>query len=201
MQAVKDALKQHTAIFDSYGQHIPAIKDLADKLEVNAGAPVAAAVFVASVILLLFKGFAIVMTLYTVIYPGVLSIRAIESSNKDDDKHWLTYWMIYGSYHTIDTFIGFIFNFIPYFGLFRIGLFVWLIQFNGAQWVYENVLVKVLQENKELIAQWVKKAKEGAQSLKNQAGAIVRDPKTLTTVITATTQAANIIGETVQEAK
>ena len=77
---------------------------------------------------------------------------AIESSNKDDDKHWLTYWMIYGSYHTIDTFIGFIFNFIPYFGLVRIGLFIWLIQFNGSQWVYENVLVKVLQENKELIA-------------------------------------------------
>ncbi len=113
-------------------------------MEVNPGAPVAAAVFVASVILLLFKGFAIVMTLYTVIYPGVLSIRAIESSNKDDDKHWLTYWMIYGSYHTIDTFIGFIFNFIPYFGLVRIGLFIWLIQFNGSQWVYENVLVKVL---------------------------------------------------------
>jgi uncharacterized membrane protein required for colicin V production len=60
--------------------------------------------------------------------------------------------MIYGSYHTIDTFIGFIFNFIPYFGLVRIGLFIWLIQFNGSQWVYENVLVKVLQENKELIA-------------------------------------------------
>ena len=39
-----------------------------------------------ALILLLVKGFAIVVLSYAVLYPGIMSIRAIETESKEDDK-------------------------------------------------------------------------------------------------------------------
>lgn len=91
------------------------------------------------------------MITFTVIYPGLQSIRAIETHDKDDDKAWLTYWMVFGFIHVAETFLGFIFYFIPYWSWIRIALFVWLIQFNGAQTLFETVLRDFLRKNKDLI--------------------------------------------------
>jgi receptor expression-enhancing protein 5/6 len=67
-----------------------------------------------------------------VIYPGLKSIRAIETKETGDDKVWLTYWMVFGLLTVAETFFGFIFFFVPYYAWIRVGFFVWLIEFNGA---------------------------------------------------------------------
>ena len=93
------------------------------------------------------EGWYIVTMLLTVIYPGLHSIRAIESANKNDDKVWLTYWMVFGFIHVLETFIRFLLDFIPYFEWIRLAFFVWLItpQKNGAQVLYESVLRPALE--------------------------------------------------------
>ena len=103
-----------------------------------------AVLFVSGLLLLLLNGFAIVVTCYTVIYPGLLSIRAINSTGKNDDKTWLTYWLIFGILHVAETFLGFIFYIIPYWFFIRIGLFVWLVQFNGSETLYRTVVRDLL---------------------------------------------------------
>ena len=100
--------------------------------------------FTAALLLLFLKGFAIVVTCYTVIYPGLLSIKAINSKGKGDDKTWLTYWLIFGLLHVAETFLGFIFYFVPYWFYIRIGLFIWLLQFNGCRILYDTVLRDLL---------------------------------------------------------
>lgn len=74
-----------------------------------------------------------------VVYPGLNSIRAIETSDKDDDKCWLTYWMVFGLFHSLETFFGFIFYFIPYWSWIKLALFCWLLapQTNGSRVLYE----------------------------------------------------------------
>jgi len=113
--------------------------------------------FVAGLLLLLFSGFTIVVTCYTVIYPGLLSIRAINSKRKDDDKTWLTYWLIFGLLNVAETFLGFVFYFTPYWTWVRIGLFIWLLQFNGSKTLYDTVLRDLLAKNKDLIKDFIKR--------------------------------------------
>ena len=102
----------------------------------NPGLILSAILFLLAIITLLLNGFSIVVTSISVVYPGLLSIRAIESPNKDDDKYWLTYWMVFGLLNVSETFLFFIFYYIPYWNFLRLGLFIWLIKFDGAKYVY-----------------------------------------------------------------
>lgn len=37
-----------------------------------------------------------------VAYPAFMSFLALESEGTDDDKQWLTYWVIFGLFNIID---------------------------------------------------------------------------------------------------
>jgi receptor expression-enhancing protein 5/6 len=37
-------------------------------------------------------------TLIGVLYPGFMSFIALETEDIDDDKLWLTYWVVYGAF-------------------------------------------------------------------------------------------------------
>lgn len=151
MEPILKVLSEKTKILDRYGDQIPPVVDLAKKGKVNSGTVLGGFLFVAALLLLLFSGFTIVMTCYTVIYPGLLSIRAINSKANKDDKTWLTYWLIFGVLNVAETFLGFVFYFIPYWSWLRIGLFIWLLQFNGSRDLYEKFLRNLLLEHKDLI--------------------------------------------------
>lgn len=147
MDPAKAMLAKNTAILDGYGNMIPPVKALAAAVDVNSGAIVAAGFFVVCLVFLLFEGFAIVVTIAMVIYPGLLSIRAIETKEGDDDKAWLTYWMIYGTLHVLETFVPFVFYIIPYWQWIRLGLFVYMIKFNGAAQIHSTVVESLIKEH------------------------------------------------------
>ena len=119
------------------------------------------------------------MTAFTVIYPGLLSIRAIESATKDDDKVWLTYWMVVGLLNVAETFLGFIFWFIPYWSWIRVALFVWLIQFKGAQTLYQTVIREFLHKNKDLIQNFIKQTQDFAGDAAKKVAKEASDPNNI----------------------
>jgi receptor expression-enhancing protein 5/6 len=172
MDAVKAQVKTKTAIFDNIGNKIPPLADAAKNLDLNSGTFVAIGLAVFSLFMLIFHGIEIAITTYTILYPGVCSIKAIESKESDDDKHWLTYWMMVGALDVVETFFGFIFYFVPYWGYLRLGIFVWLISFNGASTIFAMVQ-PLLHEHRDHIQQFCgmfsEKLAEGAADLKNQA--------------------------------
>jgi len=128
----KQVIREKTAPLNSIGDKIPPLADAAKSLDINSGAIIAVVLAVFSFFMLIFHGIAMAITTYTILYPGVCSVYAIESKEEDDDKHWLTYWMVVGALDVAETFFGFIFYFIPYWGYIRLALFVWMISFNGA---------------------------------------------------------------------
>ena len=95
---------------------------------------------------------------------------------------WLSYWLIFGTYHVAETFFGFIFWFIPYWSWIRLGLFVWLLlpQFNGSKVVYDSVLAPFIRENKEFIQTWIAKAKQASSKAAAQAMKEATDPQNIT---------------------
>ena len=86
MDAIKEQLQKSTAILDPYASQIPPLRDGADKLKVNPGLLLGGVLSIVFLIIMLFKGWLIMMTFITVLYPAAHSIRAIESPQVDDDK-------------------------------------------------------------------------------------------------------------------
>jgi len=147
-------------------------------MKVNPGLLLGGILSVVFLIVMLIKGWLIVMTFITVLYPAVHSIRAIESSEEEDDKVWLTYWMVFGVLNVLETFFGFVFWIIPYWGWLRLALFVWLLlpQFRGSKVIYDTVVKPMMEKNKELIESWISKAKQAANKAAKEAQEAASDP-------------------------
>lgn len=171
MDQIKEKLQESTKILDPYASQIPPLRDGAASLKVNPGLLLGGIVAIAFLILMLLKGWLIVMTFITVLYPALHSIRAIESPAEDDDKMWLTYWMVFGVLNVAETFFGFIFWFIPYWQWVRLLLFVWLLlpQFKGAKVVYDSIVRPLMERNKDLIRHWIEKAKQASAAAAEEA--------------------------------
>ena len=176
MDQLKKTIAEKTAILDRYGDQIPPLQDFAKAVGVNSGALICVAVFFFSLILLLLKGFAIAITALTVLYPALQSVRAIESKSTDDDKYWLTYWMVFGFLDVSETFLPFVFYFIPYFQYLKFGAFVWMIFFNGAQTIYESVIKQALNTYRPQINEFLNKIQEGLSAAEMKAKAAMMDP-------------------------
>ena len=79
--------------------------------------------------------------------------KAIESSRTDDDTQWLTYWVVFGTFSTIDYFADFILSWFPFYFLVKTGLFLYLMlpQFNGATTIYKSLVRPFLVKHEERI--------------------------------------------------
>jgi len=170
---IKAQLKTSTRILDPYAGTVPAFVKASEAADVNPGLILGALLLVITLVFVLLKGWTIIITTVTVLYPALRSIEAIESEEKDDDKVWLTYWMVFGAFTTVDTFFGFVFYFIPYWDWIRLAFFIWLLlpQFNGSEYLYENVIKKLLESHKDQIAEWIKQT----QSVASSAAAVAKE--------------------------
>ena len=191
MDQVKEQLVKSTAILDPYAAQIPPLKDAADKAQVNPGLILGAFLSVVFLVLMLFKGMLVIGITMTVLYPALHSVRAIESPDEQDDKRWLSYWMIFGLLNVLETFFGFIFWIIPYWSWLRLGLFVWLLlpNFDGALWIYMNVFKPFLGAHKDLIQHWISKVQNVATDAAAEAKKQASDPTLLAKGLSAATQA------------
>lgn len=124
------------------------------------------------------------------LYPAWMSFRAIESPGTEDDKLWLTYWVVYGAFSIVEYFVDFILFWVPFYYLLKFCflLYLGLPCFKGAEVVYNVIVRPLLLEHQEPIDNYVDKlgeagtkAAEGLQqvvhdgfSLVNQAVGVVR---------------------------
>lgn len=121
---------------------------MAKKAGVESGVILGAGVLVSSLVILLVFGATILTLSITVLYPAVKSIQALETASPDDDKEWLTYWIIFGLFSLIDDFFGFVLSLIPYYYWLKLVFFVILFapQTRGAQLIYNSVVKDLLNK-------------------------------------------------------
>ncbi|KAI8878472.1 hypothetical protein K501DRAFT_228355 [Backusella circina FSU 941] len=76
------------------------------------------------------------------VYPAYASFKAIESSNKQDDTQWLTYWTVVGFVQMLEYFSDILLYWFPFYYLFKTLFVLWLAlpQFNGAEILYNRAL-------------------------------------------------------------
>lgn len=57
---------------------------------------------------------------HSVAYPAFVSLKALETSTKDDDTKWLTYWVLYAIFSVLEFFTGFLYAIIPFYFLLKV---------------------------------------------------------------------------------
>lgn len=58
--------------------------------------------------------------LISVAYPAYVSMKAIETSSKDDDTKWLTYWVTFSVFSLVEHFSPLLLKFIPFYWLLKV---------------------------------------------------------------------------------
>ena len=60
----------------------------------------------------------------------------------DDDKQWLTYWMVYAIFTYMDQALSWVLNMIPFYYLIKLLILIWMMSplTNGATTVYQMYL-------------------------------------------------------------
>ena len=110
----------------------------------------------------------------TFVYPAYKSFKAIESSDEKDDKRWLSYWIVFGFMHCFDSLISTLFSFIPFFGLIRLALLVFLSisKEHGSKLVYDLLINPVFMKFQHIYLPAVQWFEEIAQITSTNLGTV-----------------------------
>jgi len=87
-------------------------------------------------------------------YPAYKSIHALESPDRDDDTKWLTYWVVFAFFSTIEFFSDIIFSWFPFYWLAKVVFLIWCfvpIQGNGSMVVYNRIIRPLFIKNQSKI--------------------------------------------------
>ncbi|GMY08911.1 TB2/DP1/HVA22-related protein [Fagus crenata] len=81
------------------------------------------------------------------IYPLYASMRAIESPSTLDDQQWLTYWVLYSFITLFELFCWKVLAWFPIWPYMKLVFGLWLVLpiFNGAAYIYENIVRKYVK--------------------------------------------------------
>ncbi len=173
-----DIVKQRIADLDKQAQAFPPLVKASQQLNVPAGYIALAILIVVPIVILFTMGGQILSVCFTVAYPAVRSMKALETKDDDDDdKQWLTYWVIFGVHSLLEQFFGFILEFIPFYFYIKLAMYVWMMspQTNGALTIYGTVLRPLLLKHEKDIDEWINKVTTGATSIVSEAAKAAKD--------------------------
>lgn len=116
----------------------------------------------------------IITNLIGTIYPTYWTMKSIQSQN-DDDKFWLTYWVVFAFFSLVDVFSGFLMKLIPFYFILKIIFLVWLFMPNtqGCYYVYYFVIIKLFKQWEKDIDEATEKIGEYTKTIVNQGNEII----------------------------
>ncbi|XP_032530646.1 receptor expression-enhancing protein 5 [Chiroxiphia lanceolata] len=98
-------------------------------------------------------------------YPAYVSIKAIESPNKDDDTQWLTYWVVYGVFSIAEFFSDIFLSWFPFYYMMKCGFLLWCMApspSNGAEFLYHRIIRPFFLKHEAQLDSVVKDLKDKA---------------------------------------
>eukprot|EP00735_Rhodelphis_limneticus_P008764 TRINITY_DN2249_c0_g1::TRINITY_DN2249_c0_g1_i1::g.6749::m.6749 TRINITY_DN2249_c0_g1::TRINITY_DN2249_c0_g1_i1::g.6749 ORF type:complete len:125 (+),score=37.55,sp/Q29RM3/REEP5_BOVIN/47.01/5e-28,TB2_DP1_HVA22/PF03134.14/2.2e-30 TRINITY_DN2249_c0_g1_i1:77-451(+) len=101
------------------------------------------------------------------VYPSYMSYKALETPGDEDDKQWLTYWVVYSIMNIFESF-EFILGWFPMYYELKLIAIVWLVFAQGASWLYNAHIRRFFLEHQETISKVAQEGLKKASELKDQ---------------------------------
>ncbi|EGR31443.1 TB2 HVA22 family protein, putative [Ichthyophthirius multifiliis] len=94
-----------------------------------------------------------------ILYPGYMSFKAIETKDDNDDKQWLTYWVVFGFLHIFDAPLGWLLSFFPFYYPLKLMFYIFLFypKTKGALKIYNSFLREKISKYQSFIDGYLKK--------------------------------------------
>ena len=120
-----------------------------------------------------------VTCLVGVLCPTYLSLKALESPEEDDDKHFLTYWVVYGFFTVFDIFTSFLINKIPFYYTFKLAFLIWMFMpnFKGSIYIYNIAIAPLFKKYEGKFDKGVEKILQKNENLTDKAINFIEENK------------------------
>lgn len=105
-------------------------------------------------------------------YPAYCSIKALETLNKQDDKKWLTYWVVFAFFSVLEFFADILVGWVPFYWLVKCLFMIWCMapmENNGSEIIYARAIRPIFLKHQTKIDAMVNKATAQAGDMINKA--------------------------------
>merc|ERR1711934_559667 len=139
----KSAVEKVEAFLDK----IEVMQTLQDKTGVKKLYIAAASAAALTLFILIGFGPSLLCNFVGFVYHAYASFKSLESNNVNDDRLWLTYWVIYSCFCLVEGFLEFILFWVPFYSPIKLGFlfYLFLPQTKGAMTLYEKFLRPALK--------------------------------------------------------
>lgn len=104
------------------------------------------------------------------VYPAYKSLLALESTNKDDDSKWLTYWVVFAAFSVVEFFSDILLSWFPLYWLAKVAFMAWCaadIPLNGSLLIYNRIIRPLFLKNKSKIESTLNGSPSASSNTKN----------------------------------
>lgn len=108
------------------------------------------------------------------VYPAYISVKAIESTDKDDDTEWLMYWVVFAVFSVVEFFSDILLSWFPFYYFAKCVFLIWCmlpVSWNGSKYIYTKVVRPFVQQHEENIDNALSRVKEDAVNAVIESGA------------------------------
>lgn len=112
------------------------------------------------------------------VYPAYISVKAIESKDKDDDTEWLMYWVVFAVFSVVEFFSDILLSWFPFYFLGKCVFLLWCmapIPGNGSSVIYYNVIKPFVNKHEKDINKVIDAVKEEASEMVSQGLEAVKE--------------------------
>jgi len=104
------------------------------------------------------------------LYPAYMSIKALESRDKDDDTQWLMYWVVFAVFSVVEFFSDILVGWVPFYWLLKCAFLLWCMSpLEGSTIIYNRIILPYFLKHESVIDDAVRKGKEGFGKIANTA--------------------------------
>jgi len=112
------------------------------------------------------------------VYPAYRSIKAIETSIKDDDTQWLIYWVVFACFSVAEFFSDILIGWVPFYWLTKCAFLLWCMSpLNGSKLIYDTLILPRFKANESTIDQGMNKLKKITGQIGEEAMKVAQETR------------------------